>query len=142
MKKNFKIGQSNELEQGEKFFDLHNCYDFSGFYLEAKKALLFFEPDLDYGEGLPSIVIEFIGLIYLGISSNFCSTKKVHLDEMGYKNPGDFDDEWLLGEAQADEKDHMFFRFVGGQSVRLLASQAKLKEVRMQVKTAEGLKDT
>ena len=139
MKKNFKVGQSNEVEQEGRFFDLHNCYNFSGFYVEAKKALLGFEPDLDHGEGLPPIVIEFVGLVYLGISSDFCSTEIVHLDEMGYKNPGDLADEWLLDEAQADENDHIFFRFVGGQSVRLLASQARLKEVRMQLNTAEGL---
>ena len=128
MEKNFKIGQSSELVQGEKTFDLHNCYDFSGFHLEAKKAFLSFEPNLEYGEGLPPIVIEFDNLIYLAVSSDFCSTGQLDLDEMGYKSPDDFDDEWLLGEAQADKKDHIFFRFVGGQSVRMLASQVELKE--------------
>lgn len=131
MEKNFKVGQSNELIQGGESFDLHNCYDFSKLHLEGNQAFLGFEPNPEHGKNLSPVLVKFDGLIYFAVSPDFCSTAQVDLDEIGYKSPDDFDDEWLLREEQAEENDHIFFRFIGGQSVRVLASKAELVRARM-----------
>ncbi len=142
MRKNFKIDQGNALIQGEKIFDLHNCYNFSRFSVEAKKAYFSFEPNQTWGKGLPPVLIIFEGLLYLELNLDFCSdtqfnSDEFEIDEMGYKSPNDFDYDWLLTERQADKEDHIFFRFFGDHSVRIFASQAKLKEVQMQLKKTD-----
>lgn len=38
MKKEFLVGQSNELVKADKVFDLHNLYDFVGIVLEGEAA--------------------------------------------------------------------------------------------------------
>ena len=134
MKKNFRIDQGNALIKGTNTFDLHNCYDFSGFSLEAKRARLGFEPNQEWGTGLPPVLILFDGLECLEVNMSFfgdhprSSSDEIEIDEMGYKNPDDFDYDWLLTEQQANNKDHIIFRFFGGRSIRIFASQARLKE--------------
>lgn len=130
MEKNFKVGQSNELIQGEDLFDLHNCYDFTEIHLEGRKASLGFEPNPDHGNNLPPLIIKFSGLSYFSASLDFCRFVQSDLDEIGYKSANDFDDKWLLSEDQAEKNDHIFFRFIGGQFIRMLASKAELFRIR------------
>ena len=134
MDKNFKVGQSNELVQGDKIFDLHNCYDFSGFFLRNDyTAFLAFGPNAEYGIGLPPVLLEFCRLDYLMLSSDFFTLDRIDLDEIGYKSPNDIDDQWLLGEDQADSECHIFFRFLGGHFVRMHGSRAELREASIQL---------
>ena len=129
MNKNFKIGQSNELIQDDESFDLHNCYDFVKVILEEEKVLLFFEANSEYGKGLPSIRIKFVDVSYFSASPDFDKFGVFDLDEMGYKNPSDFDDKWLLNEEQANTGDHILFRFIGGQFIRVFSSKAELTKL-------------
>ena len=156
MEKNFTISKGVELWQGKKWFDIHNCYYFSGFHLEAREAFLSFEPHPKWGRGLPPVVIKFSDLVYWRfdfapgtVHEDYDRCKAGHLDvedwragyfqvdEMGYKNPDDFGHDWLLTESQSNYSDHFLFWFVGGQSIRLFASRAEVKEGRMHVDIIE-----
>ena len=130
MNKNFEIGQSNEIIKSGKVYDLHNLYSFIGLYLEVKyrRLQLLFEPDLEYGQNQLPITINFEKIDYLQLSSNFGATVITGLDEIGYKSPGDYDDNWLMTEQQAFSNDHLFLRMVNGDFIRIHCQNATLIE--------------
>jgi hypothetical protein len=126
MKKDFVIGQSNELVKDGQIFDLHNHFDFACLCINTKKRELYllFEPNPEYTESRSVVCIVFREVDYLELSPGFGSRRLSDLDEMGYKSPRDRDDEWLLGEEQASPEDHMFFRFIGDDYIRVHSSEA------------------
>lgn len=131
MNKSFEIGQSNEVIKADKIYDLHNQYDFIGVVLETKNRRLqiLFEPNPEYGKGQLPIKLNFEEIDYLEFSPNFGTRYISGLDEMGYKNPDDRDDEWLLNEQQATCNNHLFFRMDGGAFIRVHCQNADLFEV-------------
>ncbi len=112
MKKNFMIGQSIEIVKSDKFYDLHNTYDFVGITLKgnSRRLQIFFEPNPEYGKGQPPVLLNFEEIDYLEFSPNFGAQVICGLDEIGYKEPEDRDDDWLMDEQQATPNDHLFFR--------------------------------
>jgi hypothetical protein len=130
MKKGFVIGQSNELIKAEKVYDLHNLYDFVGIILKGKDRCLqmLFEPNPEHGKGSLSVLLVFEKIDYLEFSPNFGAQVICGLDEMGYKNPEDRDDEWLMGEQHATPNDHLFFRLDGGNFIRVHCKNADIFE--------------
>ena len=130
MKKGFEIGQSNEIIKAGKIYDLHNLYDFIGVVLKAKdrRFQILFEPNPEYGKGQLPISLSFEEIDYLEFSPNFGTRVVSGLDEMGYKNPEDRDDEWLMDEQQATCNDHLFFRMDGGDFIRVHCQYADLVE--------------
>lgn len=130
MKKSFEIGQSNEVIKAGKIYDLHSQYDFIGVVLKAKdrRLQILFEPNPEYGKGQLPIWLSFEEIDYLEFSPNFGTRVVSGLSEMGYKNPEDRDDEWLMDEQQATCDEHLFFRLDGGDFIRVHCQYANLVE--------------
>jgi hypothetical protein len=127
MKKDFRVGQSNEIVQGGRVFDLHNQYDFSGVYVGPNRSVqVSFAPHPEHGRGHPPVVLMFDGVDYFELSSSFGTQPIPGLDELGYKNPDDRDDASLLSEEQAADTDHLFLRFDSG-FVRIRSESARLQ---------------
>ena len=132
MKKDFEVGQSNEIIKAGKIYDLHNLYDFVGIVLKTKdrRLQLLFEPNPEYGKDESPISLIFEEIDYLEFSPNFGTQVISGLDEMGYKNPKDRDDEWLMDEQQATSNDHLFFRMDGGDFIRVHCKNAYFVEAK------------
>jgi hypothetical protein len=129
MNRDFRVGQSNELIKGERIYDLHNCFDFDGLELSKPDELrLFFKPNPIHGRGHTKVLVYAQGVDRLSLSSGFGPKTVKDLEEIGYKSPGDDDDNWLLSQKQADPYDDLFFRFNDGHFVRFHSKSALLIE--------------
>ena len=130
MKKAFLLGQSNEVIKDSKVYDLHNQYDFSGIVLkwDDRRLKVLFNPRTDYGDMGAPISLVFNEIDYLELDLDFGSRVIQNLDEMGYKNPDDQDDEWLLDEQQATPKDHLFIRLEDNNFIRVHCKHADIVE--------------
>ena len=127
MNKNFKIGQSNELVMDGKVYDLHNQYDLAVVAVGINCSLrLSFEPNPDHGAGCRSVTLEFREVDVLELSDELVTPGVRDIEELGYKEPSDRDDEWLLSEDQASPKDHLFIRLEGGHFIRVHGKSASL----------------
>jgi hypothetical protein len=128
MEKNFEIGQSNEVLAGGKVYDLHNLYDLSEVRIgRSRDVWISFEANAEHGQGQPRLVLTFAGVDYLEFSPRFGARPVRNVDEMGYKNPDDRQDEWLLTEQQATRADHLFLRLGGGDFIRVHSQRACLE---------------
>lgn len=129
MNRDFRVGQSNELIKGERIYDLHNCFDFDGLDVsEAGELSLTFKPSAIYGGGYSNVLLFAQGVDRLALSSDFGPTTVRDLEEIGYKSPGDEDDNWLLSQEQATPSDDLFFRFNDGHYVRFHCKSVSLIE--------------
>jgi hypothetical protein len=129
MNKTFKIGQSNELVQGGKVYDLHNQYDLSTVVISTDRSLrLSFEPNPEHGLGCPALDLDIDEIDFLELSKEIGTKGVRDIEEMGYKEPSDRDDEWLLSEDQASSTDHLFVRLADGHFIRVHGMNAVLTE--------------
>lgn len=129
MNKLFRIGQSNELVVGDSVYDLHNCYDVSDVSMSGDGTFrVRFEPNPEWGKNCRAIVLHFAGVDYLAFRFLPQDKESTDLQEMGYKNPDDGDDSWLLSEDQSVPDDHLFLRFGGDSFVRIHSKEAVLIE--------------
>lgn len=128
MKKNFRLGQSNEIITPSRVYDLHNLYDYFGISLIGgnRQLNIIFSPNLEFGKGNLSVMLKFNEIQYLEFSPNFGSDPICDLDEMGYKAPDDRDDEWLMSQRQSTENDHLFLRFENNEFIRVFSNHAAL----------------
>jgi hypothetical protein len=128
MDKDFEVGQSNELIKLGRIYDLHNCFDFCSLVIFGSGDIqILFNPNKDHGADYSSVQIHVQFVEYFDISPHF--VLKAHdLEEIGYKSPGDQDDNWLLSETQASNTDDMFFRFNDGQFIRFRGKKVLLTE--------------
>lgn len=130
MEKDFYVGESCELVQAGRVFDLHNKFGFGGItVLPARAVRVRFEPDPTCGIGEPVVVLEFHDVEFLGLSSGFGTRATPDLDEFGYKNPQDSDLEWLLCESQATPQDHFLIRLGAIDFIRVYAGRAWLRVI-------------
>lgn len=131
MKKNFEIGQSNEIIKADEIFDLHNLYDFVGIFLkgDSRQLRILFEPNLEHATDEPPLSFNFEAIDYLEFSPNFGAKIISGLDELGYKNPKDRNIEWLIDEKHSTPEDHLFFRMDGGDFIRVHCQNINLVEV-------------
>ncbi|HEX8781495.1 MAG TPA: hypothetical protein VF728_10050 [Nocardioides sp.] len=129
MARTFKVGQSNELVSSGKIYDLHGHYDFNGLaVLSGGRARLWFVPNDEHGVGRSSVVIEVEGVDYLELTSGVATGKVRDVDEMGYKNPGDRDLDWLLEERASTDGDHFVLRFGPNDFLRIHGQSMALRE--------------
>ena len=127
MKRNFMIGQSNEIIYKGKVFDLHNEYDLENLRFGPDHvALLSFEPNSQHGKEGLSLVLNFNLVDFIELSQIFSSHRNRDLDEIGFIGAKQRDDSWLLDEDQATSADHLFFR-LGSGFVRIHAQEAFLR---------------
>jgi hypothetical protein len=131
MDRNFSVGQGNELLLEGQVFDLHNCYDFLGIAIASTRcAQLWFKPNPEHTQNVDLLVLEVRELSVLEVSKGILLGTVRDLDEVGYKNPGDKDLDWLVGERLATGRDHLIFRFGSSDHVRIHGASAGLYERR------------
>lgn len=128
MKKNFNVGQSNELLMAGKIYDIHNNYAFSSLLVMKNFTELSFEPDREWGAGEPLITITFYRVKHFTLSDKFAVSDISHFEEVGYKGPDDQNLDFISGEQHADETSHLLFRFGSDQVIRIWAERALLSE--------------
>lgn len=125
MKRNFRVEHGVEIWQDNKFIDLHNLYKLSEISYSMASSLLtivfcrnkYLSPE---GIVLPNrTVFVFSNLSYLEISRGLLSGKIEQLEEIGYKNPGDLDMDWLITENKSNSEDHIVLRFQGDELIRI-----------------------
>jgi len=128
MKKNFIVGQSNEVVKDNNFYDLHNIYNFVEIRINTEKSQLkiIFQPIDDFQKQQSSIVFVFHSLDYLELSKGFGTRKITTLEEVGYKEPNDYDTNWILSENQSSPEDHLFFRLSKDDYVRVYSKTVNL----------------
>ena len=117
------------LESGkDEVYDLHNSYDFDQITVGSNRRVqISFTPNVQHGKGQRPIVLEFETVDYLELSEQFGVRPISLLEEIGYKSPEDHDHEWLMGERQAAETDHLFFRLGGDDFIRIHSRRARLR---------------
>ena len=130
MKKNFIVGQSNEVIKGKNLYDLHNLYNFVEVCVNTENSQLkiLFQPLDGFQKQKNSIVFIFHSLDYLELSTDFGTRKITTLEELGYKAPNDYDTDWILSENQSSPDDHLFFRLNKDNYVRVHSEKVNLLE--------------
>lgn len=126
MKKNFSVDSAVGIDIDGAFYDLHNFYNFKSLHIDNSRdeVGLLFSVDCDFNSdnGVPvEILITFQKVNYFEMSAGFVISKTVGLEEVGYKNPGDKNIDWLIGESKSSPFDHLLFRFSNDEIVRLSA---------------------
>ena len=124
MEKNFTIEQAISISCEDQNFDLHNCYDFQELKFEVATKTVTLEFELNKsvsssGDNSASITLKFTGVDHFELSPQFANYVNHELSEMGYKNPGDTDYDWLIDESKSANSDHIFFRFANDEYIRL-----------------------
>jgi len=134
MDRNFTVEQEIELQVGEEWFDLKNVYFFHSVALDAAsgRVRLIFEGHSDSGQ--PDVVgkkvaVCFDQLTYFTFSEGFASKVNTELSRIGFKNPTDFDDDWLLSDEQSDAGDHLLFCLSNDEFIRAHANKAVLERL-------------
>lgn len=127
MQKNFTIGQSSELLHKGNSYDLHNRFDLERLSISPSRGLtLLLCPNIEYGEGLPTIRIEAVKVDFLELSEGLGTRDLPGIEELGYKRPDDADLDWLMGEQNAKPEDHLVLRFSAEDYIRFHAREVSL----------------
>lgn len=131
MRKDFVISNSIALEGKNYYFDLHNCYSVKEIKFENEKHALKIVFEKVQGDWVKTnnpqtIEMIFIGVSFFETSSNLFKDLSVDIEEMGYKNEGDLDFDWLLNEEQSGPDDHFVLRFVNDDFVRVFADEIRV----------------
>lgn len=124
MEKNFFISNAVEIDVAGCAYDLHNFYDFKEVKIEVegKVVSLMFSINAEaFNEKLVGklLSLKFIGVDYLEFSPSFVPKITHDLEEIGYKNAGDADINWLIDESKSTESDHLLFRFANDEFIRI-----------------------
>lgn len=134
MKRTFSIPDSISLEVGDLNVDLHNSFRVIGLAFNKQHHDLVVRFGKERGEWVsPTNPTELI-LIFEGVTvfdHSFTDLEKVpeDLDEIGFKNPGDENYDWLLSEGQSLPSDHLVMRFTTDDYIRVFADTAKLEVI-------------
>jgi hypothetical protein len=131
MTKNFIIDKAIYLLFNSKYYDLHNHYLLECIILnplEKKIKLSWVKRNKSLISSENDIIIEmiFTGASYFQLSSNFISNSINTIQEIGYKDPQDFDLDWLNYEIHFHEKQHIFLRFEDDEFIRIYAENIEV----------------
>jgi len=126
MTKTFVVDRGVEIVQEEVTYDLHNNYAISGIAFISEGDLVVIFNQL---KGKGSLLIRCVGLDYIAMSICVSRASLIFIDEVGYKDPSDNNDEWLMTEEQASSKDHLYFRLEGGGYLRFHCESCRIDEI-------------
>lgn len=131
MRKDFVISDSIALAGTGYFYDLHNCYSLKGIKFEKEDGIRKFVFERVQGNWVntnnPSVFeLDFIGVSYFETNRTDLNSLPEDIEELGYKSEGDSDYDWLLNEEQSTSADHLVFRFVNDDYVRIFANEIKV----------------
>lgn len=124
-------------------YELHNFYDFRELRVDVGNnvvSLLFSintKAAKELNDGVVEILIKFQDIDYFEVSPKFASNLTYDLEEIGYKNSDDRDVDWLISENKSTDADHLLFRFVNDEFIRIHAKNSYC-EVLSKVGTRAG----
>ncbi|NWC00539.1 hypothetical protein HX882_32175 [Pseudomonas gingeri] len=126
MIKNFSIPDSVTLQINERVFDLHNDFNVYAVSKNFQENVLevTFASTVEGIKPQERITVTFHEIDALLLSSNALNLAEPDLMEMGYKNPEDFDHDWINRESVSTSEDHLFFRLCGDEFIRLHSKSA------------------
>lgn len=136
MKKNFKVENGVVLDTVMSYWDLHNCYDYIGINIKKTRdtivVKLFFEKlanfsDSDKNRSLA--LLQFNSVKTLIMSNSFLTTNSSTVEEIGYKDSGDYDYDWLLTENQANQCSDLVIRLEDDEIFRINSESAEIIEL-------------
>lgn len=124
MNKNFVINQSVYLVYDNIFYDLHNDYKFHELNIRNEKReiiLTWIKRNEEWvnTETANEIKLYFKDVSYFQMSENFLKDGTERIEEIGYKEPSDFDLDWLNFEGSQSALQHMFLRFQYDEFIRI-----------------------
>jgi hypothetical protein len=121
MNRNFILSDAVTIEFNEKWFDLHNCFDISKllYSFTEKKLVLSFSGLPEFLGGTPTVTMEFSEILRISHSPGLLDLEEPTLIEMGFKNPDDYDHDWIIEENMATTDDDFFIRFVKDEYLRI-----------------------
>ncbi|WP_341224499.1 hypothetical protein [uncultured Arcticibacterium sp.] len=128
MKTEFKIDNSIALEVNGIYIDLHNFYHLHDLNIEIpynRITLRWEKSEKWISEKSPETCeIVFSSVSFFQMSEHFYMEHPTNLEEIGFKEPDNFDHDWLGAQEHSNEKDHIFFRFRGDEFLRIYAKKA------------------
>jgi hypothetical protein len=65
------------------------------------------------------VELRFLDVDFVRLSEGALTASNSEIGEMGYKNPTDFDHDWLIGEDEASAADHFFLRLGNDEFIRV-----------------------
>jgi hypothetical protein len=131
MEKEFVIDNSIALEGKGFYYDLHNCYQLKEMDHDSKSALFtisFEKLDGDWikEEDPKTVRMRFVMVFDVIVSPDFYKNSPRFVDELGYKNQGDDDYDFLLTEEQSIDNDDFVIRFTNDDYIRISAKRIEV----------------
>lgn len=130
MEKNFLIEGNVCVQSGSEQYDLHNHFSLVdvlvGTY-DCSAMLRFKSNDCHAINPNINLVMVFLCIDYLDMSSGVLKGKLMDVEELGYKPPDDFDHDWLVAERKSNKEFHFFIRLIGDEYIRVHAESAELR---------------
>ena len=134
MERNFRIEKEIELHTDKSWFDLKNIYFFHNLVLDADSGSvrLLFEGHPESGK--PELIgkriaVSFSQVSYFEFSKYFVQKINTELLRIGFKNPLDFDMDWLLSDEQSRRDDHILFCLGNDEFIRIYANNAEFERL-------------
>ena len=129
----FRVNDSISISVGEKYYDLHNFFDFCGMETNEKGTMLtlLFLRNPKFAEQVPGnkgIRLIFRDVTCVEKSPGVEKGNIKNLDEIGFKNPTDKNLDWLVESIKSAPEDHIVFRFEGDEYIRF-HSNTRLAEI-------------
>ena len=126
MEKNFVVRDAVAVVVDGQYFDLHNEFDLceiKALLGEGRVILRFQRSGSAYHT---QMFLDISEVSYFSLNSPASALHSRDVIEIGYKNPDDFDHDWLLPEANASPEDHLFIRLSSDDFIRIHGSQAQM----------------
>jgi hypothetical protein len=126
---NFIFDGSVGIKFHEKHYDLHSFFSIDGIIISPAEGklsinLITLGAFRNNVHGVGSLRISFSGISYIEFSQGFCQICSDTIEEIGFKNPTDRDDNWLKTFCQSEEQDHLFIRFSNLEFMRIACATA------------------
>jgi hypothetical protein len=123
MVKNFTVANSVGISVGTCHCDLHNEFHVSQIAIDFEHRALTIslvqawgiQPDTQARR----LQLRFVDVDFVRLSEGAMNGSTRGVDELGYKNPTDFDHDWLIDESRASAADHLFLRLNNDEFVRV-----------------------
>lgn len=117
------VADSIAIQLNGTYYDVHNDYNFIGLMKNdtTKTAVLFFEKKMASwvnSEAPKYLLLFFYGLNFFELSI-IDVVLPAKLEEIGFKDPTDFDIDWLISNQNEQDNLHIIFRLEGDGFIRI-----------------------
>lgn len=126
--KNFVVVGAVHLSiDGGEIRDFHNTFDFSGVCLDFAERIIEYKFTPYKNEHNDSIDIQFSGVNYFQFTENPFTENPTEVEELGYKELGDDNLDWIAGEVDYSEGMHFVVRLGNDSCLRIGADKMTAK---------------